>query len=276
VSKGYLIFAQNSNVDYVKQAIALSASLRSHSNLDPVSIVTDDPIPEQYLHLFDKVIPIPWGDSSKHSTWKVENRWKLYHVSPYTETIVFDSDVLVTENLDNAWSFLLNYDLFFTSQVYDFKTRLITDTVYRKTFIENNLPNVYFGFHYFKKSKLAQDFYQQLEVVVKDYQSYYNTFTPNRTQEFLSMDVSSAIAVKILQIEHLVTCKIVEPAKFIHMKSAIQGLYTAVNNWSTVLDTEIDKTVIVGNHPQRGILHYVNDEFLTNELFNKICQQEVA
>jgi hypothetical protein len=135
---------------------------------------------------------------------------------------------------------------------------------------------VYFGFHYFKKSKLAQDFYQQLEVVVKNYQSYYNTFTPNRTQEFLSMDVSAAIAVKILQIEHLVTCKIVEPAKFIHMKSAIQGLDTTVSEWSKVLDIEIDKTVIVGNHTQRGILHYVSDDFLTNEIFNKICQHEVA
>jgi hypothetical protein len=276
VSKGYLIFAQNSNVDYVRQAIALSATLRAHGNLEPVSIVTDDSIPDQYLHLFDKVIPIPWGDSSKHSTWKVENRWKLYHVSPYTETIVFDSDVLVTENLDNAWSFLLNYDLFFTSQVYDFKARLITDTVYRKTFIENNLPNVYFGFHYFKKSEVAHTFYQQLEAVVKDYQSYYNTFTPKYTQEFLSMDVSSAIAVKLLQIEHLVTCKVIEPAKFIHMKSAIQGLDTAVAEWSKVLDTEVDQTVIVGNHSQRGILHYVSDNFLTDEIFNKICQHEVA
>ena len=275
MSRGYLIFAQNSNVDYVKQAVALSASLQSHGNLDPVSIVTDDTIPEQYLHLFDKVIPIPWGDSSKHSTWKVENRWKLYHVSPYTETIVFDSDVLVTENLDNAWSFLVNYDLFFTSQVYDFKARLITDTVYRKTFIENNLPNIYFGFHYFKKSEAAHSFYQQLEEIVKDYQSYYNKFTPKYTQEFLSMDVSSAIAVKLLQIEHLVTCKIVEPAKFIHMKSAIQGIHTAVSNWSTVLDIEIDQTVIVGNHSQRGIFHYVNDDFLTDKIFNKICQHEV-
>jgi hypothetical protein len=275
VPKGYLIFAQNSNVDYVKQAIVLSASLRAHGNFDPVSIVTDDSIPDQYLHLFDKVIPIPWGDSSKHSTWKVENRWKLYHVSPYTETIVFDSDVLVTENLDNAWSFLLNYDLFFTSQVYDFKARLITDTVYRKTFIENNLPNVYFGFHYFKKSDLAHQFYQQLEAVVKDYQSYYKKFTPKYTQEFLSMDVSAAIAVKILQIEHLVTCKVIEPAKFIHMKSAIQGIHTAVGNWFTVLDIEIDQTVIVGNHSQRGIFHYVNDDFLTDEIFNKICQLEV-
>jgi hypothetical protein len=275
MSKGYLIFAQNSNVDYVRQAVALSVSLRAHGNLEPISIVTDDQIPEEYLYLFDKVISIPWGDSSKHSTWKVENRWKLYHVSPYTETIVFDSDVLVTENLDNAWSFLLNYDLFFTSQVYDFKARLITDTVYRKTFIENDLPNIYFGFHYFKKSDLAHQFYQQLEAVVKDYQSYYNTFTPKYTQKFLSMDVSSAIAVKLLQIEHLVTCKIVEPAKFIHMKSAIQGIHTAVSNWSTILDTEIDQTVIIGNHSQRGIFHYVDDDFLTDKIFNKICQPEV-
>jgi hypothetical protein len=60
------------------------------------------------------------------------------------------------------------------------------------------------------------------------------------------------------------------------MKPAIQGLDTAVAEWSKVLDTEVDQTVIVGNHPQRGIFHYVSDDFLTDEIFNRICQHKVA
>jgi hypothetical protein len=271
MSKGYLIFAQNSDIDYLRQATALSASLKKHGNNEPLSVVTDDSVPSEYRHLFDQIIPIPWGDSSKHSQWKVENRWKLYHVTPYDETIVFDSDVLVTENLTNAWNFLTSYDLYFTSTVYDFKSRVIgRDTHNRKTFLENNLPNVYFGFHYFKKSNLALEFYQLLEDIVKNYKIYYEQFSPNATQQHLSMDVSSAIAVKILDIEHLVTCKIANPSKFIHMKTNLQSLGLISNSWLNILDTVYDQSLYIGNHRQQGIFHYVENDFLTNDIFSKV------
>jgi hypothetical protein len=271
MSKGYLIFAQNSNVDYLKQVVALSASLKRSGNLEPLSVVTNDPVPEDYLKYFDTVIPIPWGDSSKGSQWKVENRWKLYHCSPYEQTIVFDSDVLVTDSLKNAWAFLNNYDLYFTSTVYDFKSRLVTrDIVNRKTFIDNDLPNVYFGFHYFRKSEIAKEFYTQLENVVKHYKEYYRVYTPNATQDFISMDVSSAISLKILGLDTEVMCKIVEPAKFIHMKSDIQSLGIKSAVWMNVLDTEYDGKLYIGNHVQRGIFHYVENDFLTADLFQRL------
>lgn len=275
MSKGYLVFAQNSKVDYLRQAIALSASLKANGNFEPVSVVTNDPVPDDYRFLFDRVISIPWGDNSKHSEWKVENRWKLYHISPYDETIVFDSDVLVTENLTNAWNFLLSYDLFFVSTVFDFKARPIIDTVHRKAFVENNLPNIYFGFHYFKKSDLANSFYQLLEEIVKNYQMYYSVFAKNSQQEFVSMDLSSSIAVKILGIENHVTCPVVEPARFIHMKPALQSFSTEISDWSKVLSIDYNESLIVGNHVQRGVFHYVDDNFLSIEIFNNLCQQKV-
>jgi len=271
MSRGYLIFAQNSNIDYLRQAVALSASLKHSGNLEPVSVVTNDTVPAQYLKYFDNIISIPWGDSSKGSQWKVENRWKLYHCSPYEQTIVFDSDVLVTDSLKNAWSFLNNYDLYFTSTVYDFKSRpVIQDTVNRKTFIDNLLPNVYFGFHYFRKSDMAKEFYTQLEDVVKNYKEYYRAYTPNATQDFVSMDVSSAISLKILGLDTEVMCKIVEPAKFIHMKSDIQSLGIKSAVWMNVLDTVYDGKLYIGNHVQRGIFHYVENDFLTADLFQRL------
>ena len=44
-----------------------------------------------YKHVFDNIIPIPWGNLAKNSDWKIENRWKLYHLSPYEHTIVMDA-----------------------------------------------------------------------------------------------------------------------------------------------------------------------------------------
>ena len=49
---------------------------------------------------FDQIIPIPFGDAADDSEWKVENRWKIYHASPYDETIVMDTDMLVLQNID--------------------------------------------------------------------------------------------------------------------------------------------------------------------------------
>lgn len=272
MSKGYLVFAQNSDVDYLKQAVCLAASLKASGNLEPISVVTNDSLPQEYQHLFDTVIPIPWGDSSKGSVWKVENRWKLYHVSPYDETIVLDSDVLVTDSLHNAWKFFSDYDLYFTSSVANFKAEKIVDTANRKTFIENKLPNVYFGFHYFKKSDLAYEFYKQLESVVKNYKHYYAIFTPKATQQFVSMDVSSAISLKILDIEPLVTCKVYEPIKFVHLKSNVQGLGIFAGSWMDILDCEVTDKLVIGNRVQRGIIHYVDENFLTDDIFERVLK----
>lgn len=272
MSKGYLIFAQNSDVDYLKQAVALSASLKASGNFEPVSVVTNNPVPDKYENLFDQIIPIPWGDNSVGSIWKVENRWKLYHVTPYDETIVLDSDIIVTENMSTAWSFFSEYDLYFTSTVYDYKARPITDTENRKAFISNNLPNVYFGLHYFKKTDFCLAFYKQLEEVVKNYKIYYKYFTPNNTQQFVSMDVSSAIAIKILDIENLVTCRVFEPIKFIHMKSNLQQLALNTASWQSVLDCNLGDNLLIGNHVQRGVFHYVENDFLTDEIFNRVIE----
>ena len=111
MSKGFLVLAQNSNnIDYVRQAYALALSIKlSQTTVSDISIITNDPVPEDYKSVFDQIIPIPWIDSSTQSRFKVENRWKVYHCSPYEETIVLDSDMLVLEDLTSYWEKLQKY-----------------------------------------------------------------------------------------------------------------------------------------------------------------------
>ena len=270
MSKGYLVFAQNSETDYVRQAIALAASLKNSGNNQPISIVTDDTIPAEYVPLFDKVIPIPWGDDAVRSQWKIENRWKLYHLTPYEETVVLDSDVLVTATLDNLWKFVDTFEVYFTSVVADFKSRPVVDLTYRQTFIQNDLPNLYSGLYYFKKSEFAREFFETLELVVKNYQEVYKLYTPNKKQEFLSIDVSAAIAAKILDVANDITCDAYCPTTFYHLKPKLQSLPVNVLRWTDALDVEYSDKLIIGNHIAHGVIHYVEDQFLTNEMFNRI------
>ena len=115
MSKGHVFIAQNSDVDYVRQACALALSIKRFNKIEnKTCLITNDTVPEEYKHAFDFIIPIPWGDLAAESNWKIENRWKLYYASPYDETIVFDADMLVLDNIEHAWKFVNERDLFFT------------------------------------------------------------------------------------------------------------------------------------------------------------------
>ena len=275
--KGFLVLAQNSeNIDYVRQAYALALSLHKSQSSCLISLVTNDPVPDEYKEVFDKIIPIPGDDQASDSVWKVENRWKLYHVTPYDETIVFDSDMLVFKSFDRLWEQLSNYDVFFASHVLDFKGNRIRDTVNRKMFTENQLPNLYFGLHYFKKNQPALEFYNTLAFVVANWERVYFDIAPKNKQKWVSMDVSAAIAAKILGIED----QVVHPAidfNFVHMKSNLQNIDPIPGLWTNILDYYINgnNQLLVSNMLQDGIFHYVTDTFLTNGIITALGGKNV-
>ena len=60
--------------------------------------------------------------------------------------------MLVLDNIEGVWKFVNDRDLFFTSSVVDYKNRVINNPTYRKMFVANDLPNLYSGMCYFRKS----------------------------------------------------------------------------------------------------------------------------
>lgn len=272
LNKGFLVIAQNSEVDYVRQAYALALSIKyTQPNINNISIVTNDAVPDEYLSVFDKIIPIPFGDAAAESEWKVENRWKLYYASPYEETIVLDTDMLVLSNIEKVWEFVDSRDLFFTSRVTNYKGNTVIDTVYRKTFNENSLPNLYSGMFYFKKSKEVDTFFKVLEFITNNWQRIYFDSTPKYTQRFFSFDVSVAIAAKILGIDDsIVNNK--SPFGFTHMKPALQEWDPVPGSWltQTLVHVNDNNEIFLNNIKQNGVLHYVEDDFLTAEIIEKL------
>jgi hypothetical protein len=268
-NKGFLILAQNSEgIDYIRQAYILALSIKRTQSLhNSVSLLTNDSVPENYKHVFDNIIPIPWEDSAEGTSWKVENRWKFIYATPYDETIVLDSDMLFFNDLVETWDQLENYDLFFSSKVYDYKERVVTDIKNRRTFIENSLPNIYFALHYFKKTKFAFEFYKTLELIARNWKPFYNKITPKATQGWLSMDVSAAIAIKILGIEDQVTNPNID-FTFVHMKPNVQQWTTVPYRWTDSADFYVtdDFHLYINQFKQNKIFHYVENEFLTNQI----------
>ena len=271
MSKGHVFLAQNSEVSYVTQAYALAMSIKlNNKEHNQTCLITNDSVPDDYRHAFDYVLNIPWGDDAKETTWKIENRWKIVHVTPFKENIVYDTDMLVLSSNDHWWEFFKNKDVCLTSKVYDYKGRVVSNDYYRKTFTNNNLPSVYTGVHYFKKSAKGYEFYKWLEVITKNYQYFYDKFLPNSKQKFCSMDVNSALALMFMGTEYEMTSN-VSPT-FTHMKPAIQGWKKPSVFWQQQVGVSFNKNkqLKVGNFLQTGVFHYTEDSFLTNSIINML------
>ena len=271
MSKGHVFLAQNSSVDYVKQAFALACTIKHHNKThNQTCLITNDVVPDQYRHVFDYIVPIPGIDNAKGSQWKIHNRWKIIHITPFTENLVYDTDMLLLGSNDHWWNFLVDKDVVLTSRVKDYKGRIIKNDFYRKTFTSNNLPNCYLGVHFFQKSHRAFEFYKWLEVITNNYQDFYEKYTPKNQQKFCSMDLNASLATKFMDTEHEFLIDTDTPS-FIHMKSAIQGWASNNKSWQdTVSYRYTNNEMTVANIVQSGVFHYTEDDFLTDELLEKI------
>lgn len=114
MSKGaFLIARNNGHIDYVKQAVFLAKRIKKYLNI-PVSLATDS---IKYLESafgvddFDKVIALDYtteanmryffdGTLSKTSaSFKNSNRASVYKLSPYDETLLMDTDYIISNDL---------------------------------------------------------------------------------------------------------------------------------------------------------------------------------
>ena len=272
MSKGFLLFAKNTDsVDYITQAYALALSIKiSQTTVTNVSLMTNDTVPKEYLHVFDQIIPVPWG-ASETSTLAGEHRWKLYYVTPYYETIVLDTDMLMLGDISAWWDYCSNYDFKFCSRVKNYKLETINDTYHRKAFIANKLTNPYFALHYFKKNRPSYEFYKVLEFVCNNWEWCYDKFASDEYQNWLSMDLASAIAIEITGAYEQVIDDL-SPLEFTHMKTPVQGWSPVPISWQDTVPFVLNRLgdLVVGNIKQDKLFHYVEKNFISKNILSKL------
>ena len=273
MSKGYLIYAKDAKLKkYTRCAYALALSLKNQMPEANISLVTDEPIPKKYNLVFDNIIDIPWKDKNTlSSNLKVEDRWKLYHCTPYDETIILDSDMLILSDLNQWWNYLEKYELFFTSEVKDYRGKTATGRYYRRAFDSNNLPNYYFGLCYFKKTDFAKEYFQWIENITNNWELFYGKFVNQNYPKFPSMDVTTSLTAKILDCEQLTSTKN-SIFTFTHMKSMIQGWEDPSESWQDSVGVYFNEQcqLKVGNYQQIGIFHYTEYSFLNDYIINQL------
>jgi len=114
MTKGVFLIARNNGyIDYVKQAVFLARRIKKHLDV-PVSVATDS---IDYLNStfgaddFDQLIELDYTEESnmryffdgtlskKTASFKNANRASVYDISPYDETLLMDTDYIISNNL---------------------------------------------------------------------------------------------------------------------------------------------------------------------------------
>lgn len=270
--KGFLIYAEGEH--YVKQAYLAALSIRASGNEFPVSLVTNNTLNAKQRAIFDQIIDIPWYVES-NTVLKTENRWKMYHASPYYETIVLDSDTLVLQNLHSFWNFLNNYNIYFPTRVFTYRKEPVQSDYYRKAFAANSLPNFYNCVHYFKKSDWSKQFFEWVQTVSDNWELFYGKFCAEYYPKEPSMDITTAIASKILDCDLEISNQKQTAPEIVHLKPQVQNWRMPKNRWQNKVGVYLteDLQLKIGNHRQDSVIHYTEKDFCTDDKIAKYEKQ---
>jgi len=272
MNNGFLICASSEN--YLHQAYLACLSIKAINRNSFVSLLTNAQVTQKYNEIFDNVFIL--FDKNVNDRYALELRQCVYDVTPYDNTIVIDTDVLVLENLDSCWNYLIsNTSILFTTKAFTYRYELIKDNYYRKSFIYNNLPNTYSAFYFFKKNAISNEFFNLLKLVNLNWNKFYNIFCPNYTPKQPSMDISVAISYIILNCNDF---NHIMPVNLVHMKTRIQNWENYADQWTNTISFNLTNNgnLYVGNYKQKGIFHYVENSFVTDnivEIFEKRCNE---
>jgi hypothetical protein len=267
---GYLlVVAENEFVDYLQLAYALAISIKNtqKSGFDQVALVINDKQKLKDLNsswVFDHVIE-----------WNQETFWDgrswMDHLTPFEYTVCLDVDMLFMRDYSH-WVeyFIENSELYVANKSYTYRGEIAVDHHYRKTFIKNDLPNLYSMYTFFKKdSEVVKEFFDLGRYIIKNPIEFSNIFLSDHKPRVVGTDESFALAAKILDI----TDDIAYPLEFprvVHMKPMIQNWPWPADCWSDHVGFYLNQKgeLKIGNYQQYDIVHYVEKDKINKEMIN--------
>ena len=241
--RGYLIPAiDTESVDYLSCAIRLAESIRQWHPDANIAVITvkrcNDPV-------FDHVIPLPYGDLGGFA-----NDWQVFHASPYRQTIKLEADMLCASAIDHWWTLFEHLDVVVSQGARTFYDEPAISRYYRKTFDQNNLPDVYNAITYWRLSATAKEFFDLVRQIFEQWNEYKTLL--KFPDELPTTDVVYAMAAVILGPERVTLPAGLGPT-IVHMKRYINPIQS--DDWTKELTWENDPFRI-NTVAQSGLVHY--------------------
>jgi hypothetical protein len=251
MNNGFVILAQNTHyTDYVSCAEVLARSIKRVMPQSQICLISNDKSDSKD---FDTIIPLPYGDLSPNSHWKLINDWQVYEASPYEYTIKLEADMFIPTDISYWWDVLKERDLVVNTTIRNFKGEISDSTLYRGFIKNNNLPDVYNAITYFRKSKTAEEFFNLVKNIFENWEEYKAILNCNVREE-ATTDWAYSIAVHLMGVE---TCTLpgFDQMSMVHMKKFINELSS--EDWTRELIYECSPDNLrVNTFVQQYPFHY--------------------
>lgn len=256
MTRGIVILAQNTTtVDYIKCAEVLSKSIRNVMPNTKIALITDDITDNKH---FDIVVKFPYGDLAPKSNWKLVNDWQIFEASPFDETLKIEADVFIPRSVDYWFDVASVQDVVVSTTIRNYKQEISDNRYYRKFIDYNKLPNCYNALTYFKKTKIAEQFFSIVKNVFENWNDYKEILQCKKDEE-VTTDWAYAIACHILGTEKT-TMPMFTDMSMVHMKQMINDTHT--ENWTDELIYEINPNSLrINTIVQKYPFHYHIKDF---------------
>ena len=209
MSKGVLLFASNNGmIDYVKQAHFLALRIRKYLDL-PTTIVTDIDVKKDYPNFvtaFDKIILVEsmqanftnkrYNDGSlakRVLPFNNGNRAYAYELSPYDETIVMDTDFIISNDILNQ-CFAQQKDLLLYNDAVHIGT--LTKPFEFERISDTGIEFYWATVFFFRKTEINKIFFDLIKHIKENYYHYRSVYQ-FKTSVFRN-DIAFSIAVHIM------------------------------------------------------------------------------
>ena len=208
MSKGaFLIARNNGHIDYVKQAVFLAKRIKKYLDI-PVSVATDS---VEYLKTtfgdedFDCVIELEYTTESnmryffdgalskKTASFKNNNRASVYDLTPYDETLLLDTDYIISNNLLKS-VFTSNSDFLIYKKSNDI-AKVRDESEFNK--ISDASVDFYWAtVVFFRKTDINQTFFELVKHIEQEWNHYRRVY--QITSSLFRNDFAFSIAIHIM------------------------------------------------------------------------------
>jgi len=227
--RGYVIPAIG--LEYERCADQLRNSIHKFHPNAHVTIVTTDMLPH--------------GDQGGFA-----NDWQMFQASPYRQTIKLEADMIVASPIDHWWTLFEKCDVVISQGARTFYDEPAESRYYRKTFDQNNLPDVYNAVTYWRLSMVAQKFFDLVKQIFEQWNEYKTLL--KFPDDVPTTDVVYAIAAVIMGPENVTLPSGLGPT-IVHMKRHINPIQS--DNWTKELIWE-NNPFRINTVAQWGLVHY--------------------
>jgi hypothetical protein len=260
MSKGFVWFCQNnSDTDYSKLSCELARTIKMHNKQNLICVIVDEKSIFKSPYV-DCIKVMAQDDAKDHST-KFANEYKVFHLTPFKHSIKLEADMLWTANTDWWWHYLCQHDIIFSIDCLNYKEQRVRNYSYRPHHKKNFLPNIYNGLTYFRRSIMAEKFYNLCGIIVKNWKIVTEEILHNCFDKYPTTDIVYALAYRLLDPtgKHLIDYPWF---KFIHNKPHIHDMSYNCDPNNYYYPMRIDDQIHFGERKISAPLHYFYKNFL--------------